>query len=361
LDRAALKRAKILVVDDQQPNVLLLERILDQAGYTSVTTTTDSSQVVGLCTQTPPDLILLDLHMPNPDGFEVMEQLSPWLEGRWLPILVLTADATPEAKRRALAAGAKDFIAKPFDQIEVLLRIENLLHVGLLQTELRGHNLALEQQVRERTEDLLDARIEILERLALAAEYRDDDTGEHTKRVGRTSALIARALYLDQEQIELIEQAAPLHDVGKIGVSDQILLKPGKLTPEEFQLMKAHVTVGSFILSGSRSPMLQMAERIALTHHEWWDGSGYPSGLSGAEIPLGGRVVAVADVFDALTHDRPYKAAWPVDRAVAEIRRLGGLQFDPRLVEAFELLNHDSLVKPVVAAKPREARSLSVA
>jgi putative two-component system response regulator len=361
VDGAALKRAKILVVDDQKENVLLLERILEQAGYTKVTSTTDSSEVVALCSQALPDLILLDLHMPDPDGFEVMEQLSPWLEGRWFPILVLTADATPEAKRRALAGGAKDIVTKPFDQTEVLLRIENLLQVRFLQAELRKQNLTLEQRVYERTEDLLDARLEILQRLALAAEYRDDDAGEHTQRVGRTSAFIARALGLDQDQIELVKLAAPLHDVGKIGVPYQILLKPGRLTPEELQLMQAHVNVGSFILSGSRSPVLRMAEQIAFTHHEWWDGSGYASGLKGTDIPLGGRIVAVADVFDALTHDRPYRSAWPVEQAVAEIRKLSGSQFDPQVVEAFQLLDHEELVSPMVAAKPHAVRALSAA
>jgi putative two-component system response regulator len=358
VEEATHKRAKILVVDDQEQNVLLLQRILEQAGYTKVTATTDPSQVVGICSRIQPDLILLDLHMPDPDGFELLAQLKPWLDGRWFPILVLTADTTPETKRRALAGGAKDFVTKPFDQTEVLLRIENLLEMRFLQTELRRQNLTLEQCVYERTEDLLDARLETLQRLALAAEYRDDDAAEHTQRIGRTAAFIARALGLDQDQIDLIKLAAPLHDVGKIGVPYQILLKPGKLDPEEFQLMTAHVNVGKFILSGSRSPVLRMAEQIALTHHERWDGSGYVSGLKGAEIPLAGRIVAVADVFDALTHDRPYKKAWPVEEAVAEVCRLSGTQFDPQVVDAFRLLDHDELVTPMLASA-RAPRALA--
>ena len=338
-DDAELKKAKVLIVDDQEANVLVLERILEHAGYTNLTSTTDSSAVVGLCADRQPDLILLDLHMPDPDGFEVMRLIRPLVAGLWVPILVLTADITPEAKRQALAGGAKDFVTKPFDRTEVLLRIRNLLETRFL-------NLKLEQRVQERTQDLSEARVEVLERLAIAAEYRDDDTGEHTRRVGQTAALVARALSLSDAQIELIRLAAPLHDVGKIGIPDHILLKPGKHTPEEFELMKNHVNIGRTMLSGSRSPLLQMGEEIAFTHHERWDGSGYPSGLSGEEIPITGRIVAIADVFDALTHDRPYKDAWPVDQALEEIRRLSDSHFDPAVVAAFDGLDHAKLVIP---------------
>ncbi len=345
MDDLALTRARILIVDDQEQNVALLKSILARAGYAHVITTTDSSQTAALCTENDLDLVLLDLHMPHPDGFEVMEALAPWIETRWLPILVLTADDGQQVRERALEAGAKDFVTKPFKQTEVLLRIKNLLQVRFLNLELQARSIALEQRVQERTEDLEEARHEILERLAVAAEFRDDDTGEHTRRVGRTSAMIARAIGLDDESVELIRQAAPLHDIGKIGISDRILLKPGKLTLEERARMQTHVSIGRSILSGSRSPLLQMAEQIASTHHEWWDGSGYMWKLAGNAIPVVGRIVAVADVFDALTHDRPYKQAWPVDRAVAEILKLSGRQFDPGVVEAFSGLDHDELVR----------------
>lgn len=195
--------------------------------------------------------------------------------------------------------------------------------------------------------DLEEARLETLRRLALAAEYRDDNTHEHTERVARTASRLAEMLGLETSHVTLIHQAAPLHDVGKLAVSDTILLKPGKLTSEEFEEVKKHPVAGAAILSGSSSDVLNLAQEIALTHHEWWDGSGYPSGLKGDSIPLGGRIVALSDVFDALTHARPYKEAWPIPDAVDEVRRLSGRQFDPTVVRAFLQLDHDQLVGPV--------------
>jgi putative two-component system response regulator len=202
----------------------------------------------------------------------------------------------------------------------------------------------LEQRVEERTADLNQSQIEILQRLARAAEFRDDDTGQHTQRVARTCALIAARLGLPEEQAEHLSQAAPLHDVGKIAISDLILLKPSRLTMEEFALMRTHTAIGAILLSEGHSDVVQMAERIARSHHECWDGTGYPLQLSGEDIPLEGRVLAVADVFDALTHERAYKRAWPVREAVAEITRQSGHQFDPRVVAAFLTLDHDSLI-----------------
>jgi putative two-component system response regulator len=306
----------------------------------------------------PPDLVMLDLHLPSAQGYEVLEMLKPWMQGRWFPILVISDELSADARKRALVAGAKDFLAKPIDGSEALLRIKNLLEVRFLQLKLRGQSLTLEQEVDARTRELTSARHEILERLAVASEYRDDDTGEHSQRIGRTSSLIAQALGLPDEKVKLIRLAAPLHDIGKIGVPDQILLKPGKLAVEEFDLMKQHVNIGAFILSRSHSPILQMGEEIARTHHEWWDGTGYASGLRGEEIPLSGRIVAVSDVFDALVNDRPYKSAWPIEQAVGEIVGLSERQFDPQVVEAFQTLDHERLVDPVespVQILPRDA------
>ena len=219
------------------------------------------------------------------------------------------------------------------------------------QEQLANSARLLEAKVAECTSELDDARSELLQRLAVAAEYRDDDTFQHTERVGSEAAGIAAPLGLDTEQIAWLREAAPLHDVGKLAISDSILLKPGKLTVDEFEVMKTHAAAGARVLSGSSSPVLQMATVIAATHHERWDGTGYPAGLAGEEIPLVGRVVAVADVFDALTHDRPYKAAWPVEKAIAEIRRGAGTQFDPRVAAAFLAVHEQAAVAERLSAR----------
>jgi putative two-component system response regulator len=236
--------------------------------------------------------------------------------------------------------------------------VRNLLQVQLLQDKLFEHNASLEELVAERTLDLEHARLEILERLALAAEYRDDATQEHAWRIGRTCFLLAVALGLPSGDAELVRRAAPLHDIGKIGVPDAVLLKPGKLTDEEFEQMKAHTAIGAEILSGSSSSLLRMAERIALTHHERWDGTGYPNGLARERIPLPGRIVAVADVFDALTHERPYKHAWTIEEAVAEIFHQGGRHFDPAVVHAFASLDHATLLTRAIEWEPPAAARL---
>jgi putative two-component system response regulator len=330
-----LKNAHILIVDDQEANVILLERLLQKAGYTNLVSTSDPRQVLPLYTKFQPDLILLDLMMPHLDGYAVMQQIGPRIpEGAFLPILVLTAEMNAEARQKALSMGAKDFLTKPLDAVEVMLRIKNLLETRQLHDRWQNQNQILEEKVREKTRELEDARIEILQRLAWASEYREDPTGEHAKRVGETSAALARATGLPKAQAELIGLAATLHDVGKLAVPDAILNKPGKVTSAEFEQIKTHTAIGAKILSGTQVPLLQMAEEIALYHHEHWDGSGY-AGIPGPAIPVAARIVAVADAFDALTHDRPYRAAMPVRDALAELEQQSGRQFEPRLVEAF--------------------------
>jgi putative two-component system response regulator len=327
-------RARILIVDDEIANIQVLRRLLERAGFTRIATTCDPRDARTLYVEFRPDLILLDLHMPNMDGLAVMQELNQIAEATYLPILILTGDVSPEARRDALSRGAKDFLHKPFSPDEVLLRINTLLDTRFLYLQIQSQNQMLDAKVRERTRELEAAQIEIIERLAKAAEFRDDNTGQHTERVAQMAALIARQIGLPDAQVSLIRRAAPLHDVGKIGVPDSILLKLGKLTGAEFEVVKTHTTIGARILSGSRFPILRLAEEIAFSHHERWDGNGY-AGIRRESIPLPGRIVAVADVFDALTQQRPYKAAWPVTEAIAEIERQRARHFDPALVDAF--------------------------
>ncbi len=355
------KNANILIVDDQEANVRLLQRFLGPAGYVNLKSVTDSRTVLDVYLEFQPDLILLDLHMPHLDGLAVMTLLKPHIPtDAYLPILVLTADVLAETKQKALSTGAKDFLVKPFDGTEVLLRIHNLLETRFLYIDLRHYSETLETKVSERTRQLEEAQGEMLERLALASESRDDDTGRHTQRVGELSAALARAAGVPEERCALIRRAATLHDIGKIGIADGILLKPGKLTPEEFEHMKTHTRIGAGILGGSHFPLLQMAEEIALYHHEKWDGTGY-YGVAGEAIPLVARVVTIADVFDVLTHTRPYKDAWPVEEALAEIDRQKGRMFDPRLAELFlrdewrsDLLSLAAAIDKAVHVRPEE-------
>jgi len=265
------------------------------------------------------------------DGFEVLTQLEPLIPaGTYLPILMLTGNITREVKEQALAAGAMDFLAKPFNATEIVLRVKNLLHTRLLYLELQEERDSLEERVKERTAELVEARNEILERLAQVAEFRDDATGAHTRRVSE----MVRAIAVHLVEADLIARAALLHDLGKVAIPDHVLLKPARFTEEEFNEIKRHSRIGGDILRGSRSVLLQRAEQIARYHHERWNGTGY-EGLSGEAIPIEARITAVADVFDALVSDRPYKEAWKRDAAIAEIERLSGSHFDPEVVRAF--------------------------
>jgi len=338
-----LPRYRVLVIDDEEMNIELLRHVLEPEGYGPLTVTTDSREALDLYRTLQPDLVLLDLKMPYLDGHEVLALLRREIPpDAYVPIIILTSDGSGEARRRALSGGAQDFIMKPLAPMEVRLRVRNQLETRSLHLALQEHNRMLEQRVRERTADLTRrteeleaARIEVLERLARAAEFRDDETGLHTRRVGRMAAALARAIGLPDQMVEVIGRAAPLHDVGKIGIPDSVLLKQGRLDLTEFETMKTHTTIGAELLSGSSIPLLTVGREIALSHHERWDGTGYPSGLRGRAIPVAGRVVAVADVFDALTHPRPYKRAWDEREALAEIERQGGRQFDPAIAAAF--------------------------
>jgi putative two-component system response regulator len=327
---------RILVVDDEPANLLLMRRLLDLGGYDNVRTAESGKEALLECASYDPDLIILDLQMPEMDGYEVLQVIRPLTKSAaYLPILVLTSDATTCARKMALELGASDFLMKQVDATEFLLRVKNFLTMRLWSKQLSDRNVDLEERVKERTAELERSHAEVVRRLARAGEHRDDDTGQHTKRVGDVSALIAAQLGIEREKVKLIQLAALLHDLGKIGVPDAILLKTGRLTPEEFSTMKKHCHAGASILAESQTPLLQMAERIAAHHHERFDGLGYPNGLAGEEIPIEARIVSVADVYDALTHERPYKKAWSKQEAIDEIVSQSGRQFDPQVVRAF--------------------------
>jgi putative two-component system response regulator len=330
-----LSHARVLLVDNEPANLTFLRHVLETEGYGELIAMTDAAEAVERLRELDPDVIVVDLWMRHLDGFEFIARVQDLVPaGTYLPILVATGDPSPEARRRALSLGARDFLTKPLSPSEVRLRVRSLMETRFLHERLRRHNLRLEQRVDERTLELEEARLEILYRLARAAEFRDDLTSQHTLRVGRLSGRIAQVLGLGAEQAELIGRAAPLHDIGKIGVPDAVLLKRARLDEQERAVIEKHTIIGAEILSGSGYPLLQLAEEIALSHHERWDGLGYPRALAGDAIPVAGRIVAVADVFDALTHERPYKEAWTVRQALAEIEAQAGTQFDPAVVEA---------------------------
>ncbi len=334
LEEKTIKEAKILIVDDQPANVTLIEKMLDIDGYINVISTTDPTQVEAIYMEQNSDLILLDLNMPMMDGYQVLAKIRE-VDPDYPPIIVLTAQSDRESRIKALDLGARDFLAKPFDRVELMTRIRNMLEVRIMTMVMKDQNKILDSMVKERTKELNDTRLEVIRRLGRAAEYRDDMTGFHIIRMSRYSQLLALAAGMDEKEAEVLLNASPMHDIGKIGIPDNILLKPGKLDPEEWKIMQTHVDIGVEILSGSNSVLMDMAAEVAQNHHEKWDGSGYPRALSGENIPLTGRIVAVADVFDALTSERPYKKAWSIEEAVEFLKEQSGKHFESRLVELF--------------------------
>lgn len=341
---------KIMIVDDVELNIKLVCAHLSAVGYKHFTTESDPTKALALLYQDPPDLLLLDVMMPQVSGLDILESIRADPNFSRLPILILTAATDRELKIKALELGATDFLTKPLDAQDLIPRVHNALLVKSYQNH-------LEQKVRLRTRELQHAQQEVVICLARAAEYRDNETGQHVIRVSRYVAIIARELGLDRETVALMAQAATLHDMGKVGIPDSILLKPDKLTDDEFSEMKKHCQYGSDIcsytvhssdlhnslhtslgarlLEGCTSPLLKMAGSISLTHHEQWDGSGYPNGLKGEEIPIEGRITAVADVFDALSSKRPYKEAFPLEKCVTILKEGCGRHFDPQLVDLF--------------------------
>lgn len=325
----------ILIIDDEPANLKLLDKMLRGQGYQNLVLVSDPREVIDRYRTARPDLILLDINMPHLDGYQVMEQLKVLNDPLLPPIIILTAQHSKDYLLRALAAGARDFVTKPFDRNELLMRVRNLLDAQLAHRLMHDQKTALEGMVRARTEELRSTRLQVVQRLGMAAEYRDEETGSHILRMSHISALLARTIGWSEADCELILNASPMHDIGKIGIPDAILLKPGKFEPHEWEIMKTHAAIGGKLLGGDDSDLMRMAREIALTHHEKWDGGGYPNRLSGEAIPQAGRIAALADVFDALTSVRPYKKAWMVEAAVDLIKENRGKHFDPNLVEAF--------------------------
>jgi putative two-component system response regulator len=323
----ALPRQTVLIVDDLPENIMVLERILRDDYRIRAATSGERALEIAQGDE-PPDIILLDVMMPGLDGFEVCRQLKAQSSTRQLPVVFVTAMEEIKDEAYGFEIGAVDYIHKPVSPPIVRARVR-------MQLAIYDQNRELERKVRERTAELNETRLQIIRRLGRAAEFRDNETGMHVIRVSHYCRLLAQAAGMNYEDVELIFAASPMHDIGKIGIPDRILLKPGKLDDTEFRTMQSHAKIGAEILGLHRSPLLDMAYTIALTHHEKWNGRGYPNGLSGNDIPLVGRIAAIADVFDALTSERPYKKPWPVEEALALIKSEAGEHFDPRLVEKF--------------------------
>ncbi|MGA2032248.1 MAG: HD domain-containing phosphohydrolase [Thermoguttaceae bacterium] len=369
--RAALlgtlsETAKVLIVDDEPINIKVVQKHLKLAGYQHFVTSTDPRPVKAMIAREMPDVILLDIMMPEISGLEILKQVRDDEKLSFIPIIVLTADDNESTKLQALTLGATDFLGKPVNSAELVVRVRNALLVKMHHDHLKNYAHELECAVQRRTAELAASRLELIHCLGRAAEYRDNETGRHVIRVGCYAGIIARQMGLAGDVVELIEHAAPLHDMGKIGIPDMILLKPGKLSPEEIEIMqkhslygkqtfepmsgdewrtmKAHTFLGEMIMDVASSPIITMAAKIALTHHEKWDGTGYPLGLAGEDIPLAGRITAAADVFDALSSKRPYKPAFPLDRCFAIMEEGRGTHFDPKVLDAF-LASREDVIK----------------
>ncbi|HTM77561.1 MAG TPA: HD domain-containing phosphohydrolase [Devosia sp.] len=326
---------RVLIVDDSRSSLAMISAIVNDAVTAEVDTCLRPSDAIARSDTTQYDLVLVDHVMPEMDGVEFTAMLRAREPYRLVPIIMVTSDIDKQTRLEAFRAGATDFVNKPFDPTELQARVVNLLALRQAQVELADRATWLAREVDQATRHLLEREEEVIWRLARAIEYRDGDTGEHVSRVGLISRLIAAGIGLSPQRCRTIYLAAPLHDIGKIAIPDAILSKPGRLTPEEMTIMREHVTIGARILENGSSELIKTAELIAQSHHERWDGTGYPDQLSGTDIPIEARVVAIADVFDALCSVRPYKTAWPIEKAYAEIIACSGSHFDPTCVAAF--------------------------
>ena len=327
---------RILIVDDAATNLRIYEKLLAAVENIETTSFEVSAKALEWVETAEPDLVIVDYHMPAPNGLEFVERFRTFPPHTEIPIIMLTSERDNTVRRRAIELGVSDFLNKPADPIEFVARVRNLLSLRDSRKKLSLRALQLADEVRAATAEIVRREQETIHRLTLASEFRDNETGSHIVRMGRFAQLLGRSIGMNVKEQELLLLAAPMHDIGKVATPDHILLKPGKLTPEEWEIMKRHAITGYEILRDSSSALLQKGAEIAYTHHEKWDGTGYPRGLEGEDIPISGRICALSDVFDALTSARPYKRAWTVEQAVIHIHQSRGTHFDPKLVDAFE-------------------------
>ena len=326
---------KILLVDDSQSNLLIYRGIVKNLAGCTAAPFTSSAEALEWCETNDPAIAIVDYTMPAPNGVEFIRRFRRMPRKADIPIIMITGEADKALRYKALEAGANDFLNQPVDIVECSARMRNMLELRRSRQLLEDRAALLAGEVKKGIEQIVARERETIHRLARTAELRDPETGLHIVRMAHYCKTIALGAGLSHDDQELLLLSAPMHDIGKVAIPDSILLKPAKLDPEEYHVMQQHTTIGYDILKDSESTLLQSAATIALTHHEKYDGSGYPGGLKGDEIPISGRICAISDVFDALTSVRPYKPAWPVDKAVEEIRRGSGTHFDPRLVKAF--------------------------
>jgi len=336
-----MERPRVLAVDDEERNLRLIEAMLLPLGY-EVMLAKSGEEALNLVASHPPDVILLDIMMPGISGFEVARRLKGADETRMIPLIMVTALKEVEDRVKALEAGADDFLTKPVEKMELKARVASSVKVKAYNDHMLRYQKELEEEVARRTQQLehaysrvKSASLDTIHRLSRAAEYKDEHTGDHIQRMSRYCVAVARQMGLSQKVLESLLYAAPMHDIGKIGIPDRILLKPRRLDQDEWRIMKLHTVIGGKILAGSEVGFIRLAEVIAMTHHERWDGKGYPKGIAGRKIPLAGRICAVADVFDALTSRRPYKEPIDVDESFSILKEGRGTRFDPDVLDAF--------------------------